>query len=380
MSEFPVVYRNFDGLDVSFKAQLPSDLLEALDGTQRLAKEKRQQLSLQWNGIGLRVAESGASGGYAFRADTGIDGETWLLKRPNQNDPWSISASVKSLALSILGLQGVIARLHDRLSALGMPTTAHDVSVRRLDYAVDFFAPDFVLVPDHFVTHSRVQREEYSEQVHYSVSRRYTGLRAGHIGARQAAIYDKRADILKKSKDYMWRIYNHARVDAGQPPLDPKTPALSRVWRGEFRVGKKIRGSDFTFTTWEDIFREAPAIFADMAQRFRLAKPSHDSNRSRWPNHPLWDELQKDILENFVPLDQSLISSDEARKIFAHARTEMLQTQILGTTASCVAAGLSTDDEIKCGKDLLARLSKRISNDEEFFSSKVQAARDRQGF
>ena len=116
-----VLYRGFDGLDVAFQGRVPDALLAELeDARERAVKEMRAAM-LDYRGVRMAVADSGARGGYAFLCDTGPDGATWFFKRPRPGDPWGVRVSVKGLALALYGLGGVRARLYGFLEALGIP-------------------------------------------------------------------------------------------------------------------------------------------------------------------------------------------------------------------------------------------------------------------
>ena len=64
------------------------------------------------------VAETGSRGGYRYRFDTGLDGETWFVAHSTNSKNWNIRVSVKSLALSLYGYEGVKERILNRLKAL----------------------------------------------------------------------------------------------------------------------------------------------------------------------------------------------------------------------------------------------------------------------
>ena len=55
-----VLYRGFDGLDVSFVGQIGHDLCEALEEAKHKAQETRQGSLLEWKGVRMLVSESGA--------------------------------------------------------------------------------------------------------------------------------------------------------------------------------------------------------------------------------------------------------------------------------------------------------------------------------
>ena len=87
-----VLYRGFDGLDVAFQGRVPFELVSDLEEAKDRAVKEKQAAMLDYRGIRMFVAETGARGGYAFRCDTGPDGATWFFKRPSPGDPWCLTS------------------------------------------------------------------------------------------------------------------------------------------------------------------------------------------------------------------------------------------------------------------------------------------------
>ena len=68
-----------------------------------------------------------------------------------------------------------------------------------------------------------------------------------------------------------------------------------QVWRIEWQVRKEIL-KRFSIRTFEDLKTGAGDILRYLASEHdSLRIPNQDSNRSRWPLHPLWIDLQKQI-------------------------------------------------------------------------------------
>ncbi|RKQ64138.1 hypothetical protein, partial [Oceanibaculum indicum] len=154
-----IIYQGFDGLDLSVSCNIPHDFADRLERAQEEAQKIKEPALLDHRGVTMKVAETGARGGYAFRCET--DGAIWFFKRPNPNDPWGVRVSLHSRTLALYGLGGARKVLFDTLESLGIPVAGNGVSIGRVDYAIDFLAPGFVLEADHFVTHSRTRRKDH---------------------------------------------------------------------------------------------------------------------------------------------------------------------------------------------------------------------------
>jgi len=110
MNERPeCVYRGFDGLDVSFTACLPPNVLKELHAAKETAEKSGRSTVVQFGpgGFGLDLAETGARGGYRFRGDSGYLGGIWFIKDRPSPEPGNIRVSVHSASLAVYGLRRV---------------------------------------------------------------------------------------------------------------------------------------------------------------------------------------------------------------------------------------------------------------------------------
>ena len=225
-----LIYKNFDGLDISFQGALSEDVLETLADGKREAQQMRKDVyrELGPEKIPVMVAETGMRGGYAYRFDTGPDGEIWAIGHSTKSDSWNIRVSVKSLNLALRGYQAVKDKILALLEALGAtgPPQREEVTgavknfpqerISRFDVCFDFlalsaFEPD----PKRFVAHSRSNR-------HYNGTdngvRTYTGAkgkviesaRIGEMPNRQVCLYNKSREVEAHNKRYWHDIWREA--------------------------------------------------------------------------------------------------------------------------------------------------------------------------
>jgi len=355
-----VVHRGFDGLDVSFRGSIPLELSELLRNAKETAIEERPAQLIAWNGVRMHVQSSGANG-YQFRCDTGPLGATWFFKKPNPRDPWGIRVSCKSLPLALRGLGQVRADLHDLLESIDVSITSRDVSIGRADYAIDFLMPEFELEPDCFVMHSNSHRTTYRDMVEHGTSGRVTGVQIGAMPFRQIAVYDKRADIIHKGKSAWWKIYNANLEAMGAPELITSDPASSRIWRVEARAGKKHLKDRWGIRRWCDFDDR----FGDVVRRafddIHYAVPQLDTNRSRWPNHPLWDraraEIGFDLHEMISNVDPRVV-----KEVMRKEHQDLLMAQIVGLTATLAATHGLADDGFRGLPSMVARELRAVIN------------------
>lgn len=337
-----LLYRGFDGLDVSFKGQIAAQFAEALERAKADAQKFRSQAALEWNGICLSVFESGARGGYAYTATTGEFGATWFFKKPNTSDPWGVRVSCNSFFLALHGLGEARSRIYATMAALEVALAPNPESIGRVDYALDFLAPGFTLNPEHFVMHSNARRSDHIEPDPLTVdgrSGRVTSVTIGKMPGRQVIVYDKRAEVIAKGKVGWWVIWDAKRARMDAPPLIRDNPSACTIWRVEVRAGKKHLKDRWGITSWSDLDSRFGDMLAAALDTVRHTSPVGDSNRSRWPDSALWQAVRihsdDDLFEmrNFANPDLiKRVQRDEHDKLLAHQMLGLLTSRaaILG--------------------------------------------------
>ena len=163
-SKMQLIYNNFDGLDITFQGALPEKILNKLSSAKAQAQNEKRSVLMELGSenMSVMVAETGASGGYRYRFDTGMDGEVWFIAHSTNSEGYNIRVSAKSLALALHGYEGVKERILNRFKILeAMGQGRHDDTgkvintplerISRFDYCFDFIMDaDFKPTPDRF--------------------------------------------------------------------------------------------------------------------------------------------------------------------------------------------------------------------------------------
>lgn len=378
---FKLIYQNFDNLDITFQGALPQKLLDQLMSARNQAEEENAEVYIELGepAIQVRVAATGRAGGYKFRFDTGLDGETWFIANSVKSDNWGIAVSSKSLALSLYGYKGVKARILEHLGRFGakgvrridpitkQPTETPLERISRADFCFDLLMPtDFNPDPHHFICHQKTNKKVFGQIFTHSSGEKVKGIQIGSIRGRQLVVYNKQNEIDVHNKKYWWDIWN----------LDPaKTDGT--VWRIEVRAGRD------EIDNWNakrfDVFeKRAGAIFIDILKANRYITPStSDSNRWRWPMNPLWSFL---IRNAYKELDQ-YISPAKRGKIFAGYKEEKIDSYkklikglVIGHAAACGVSLEDIPDLIKkSGHEIMSEANK----DRKKFERKYSKAKER---
>ena len=147
-------------------------------------------------------------------------------------------------------------------------------TLSRVDWAFDYYLPVIDFDADSFVSLSvkdAIHREERKAQT-FSFG-------TGDVVLR---VYDKVAEIAQQSgKTWFFKFWG----------------CKEHVWRIEYQVRKAILRR-FGVRTFADLEERQGDVLRYLAgEHDTLRVPNDDGNRSRWPLHPLWLDLQARIAE-----------------------------------------------------------------------------------
>lgn len=352
-----LIYAGFDKLDVAFQGALPEPSLDILrKAREEASKTQRDVLvSIGPEQIEMHVAEHGLKGGYAFLTDTGPTGEKWMIKDSGDAQQWNIAVSVHASSLASHSYHETRDRLWSTLEGMGARIIKE--SVRRVDYAMDFLAPDFELNLDRFVAHGHSKVQPHwggnwkpagvGEVSSVMRGRRLETVTVGKMPGRQVTIYDKRKASIEQRKFFWFKIWDVDQHDSSQ-----------KVWRVEVRAGKKELKDRWQIRTFEDVENSIGDVFREAVSHVRyLSQFQTDGNVSRQNLHPLWEAVI-DHLENSLMEFRSGLLPGQLREIERQATIDNYFRLFRGNAAGlAVALGL-TLDEIE--DDLITTISNEL--------------------
>ncbi|PIP88755.1 MAG: hypothetical protein COW79_16115 [Bdellovibrionales bacterium CG22_combo_CG10-13_8_21_14_all_38_13] len=336
------IYKNFDGLEISFKGALPGYILTQLREAKYKAQEERHDIPIR---IGrsntvVLVGETGARGGYAFRLDTGFDKETWFIADSMKKDRWNIRVSIKSLNLALGGYYEVKESISNfLLNDLELGTIIGHLPeerISRFDFCIDFETESFEPNPKCIVAHTRSNRTFHAKNNNFEYSAKgklIESIRIGTMPNRQMAIYNKRNEIIAKNKKYWWDIWGINKKEFKK-----------EIWRFEARAGKKELNK-WNLRKFEDFENKAGDVIIDIFNSIRYVEINeNDSNQSRWRNTKFWDLIIKEIKKDLF----DYISNAERKEILEGRKIEVLNIinkQISGSITSVTALmGMELDE------------------------------------
>lgn len=178
----------------------------------------------------------------------------------------------RSHALWHKGVQALHREMRDWATAVRMSHGSEE-SLSRVDFTFDVELPVVDFDEDSFVTVA-------SKDAQHRKDRRLQTLRFGE-GDTVLRIYDKAAEMQEASKkDVVLRAVGGIS---------------SNVWRIEFQIRKDVLRR-FSIRSFQDLFDGAGDLLRYLLHdHTTLRIPQYDSNRSRWPLHPLWLLLQDHV-------------------------------------------------------------------------------------
>jgi hypothetical protein len=376
-----VIRSGFDKLELSLNVVASPELCEVLTAAREYARSKPNAIvGAYFNGLDLIVRSHGAPGGYAYVFETDALPANWFLKDSAASSGWGARVAVRALPLVLYGLNWVKAELDKTIELLGLKVPPNGFSISRVDYAVDCLLPDFELKPENFVIHSSTNLHRYYEPDEMLVagkSWRPTSVRIGGITRKQIGVYDKLRQVRQLGKPEMYEIWDAIREDQGERPLVYSGEGADSIWRVELRAGKEYLKERWQVTGWGSLVEHLPEFLAEIMKTMRYAEPTSDNNRSRWPNHPLWDLVAVEIAQNAM---RHLPSVDLERVLYTSkaAKIEWFEANMLGNAISHAAlTGVTSDgmaDHLVWLSDRLRQLNEdhRVSCD-----LRLEQARDR---
>lgn len=264
-----------DTLDLSYRGEISDTMLGRLSDLKETAKSEEEQIQATAQiQIGEHLFSVMAHGQGRFRFVL-TDRYFFIAVSKGKKLPLAY-AQISSEYLTSAGIDAAVADLRYVVNSLGRVDGQEHVS--RADLCVDF-VPHFPvesLTVYQWITRAR------NKAAYWSMGDRFSGWRIGTGGAVQSRFYDKVLEIIEEShKTYLLALWRERGWKDGEP-----------VWRKEFQVGRPaFRESGIDSVA--DLLANLGAVWEYLVRDWlRLAVPvATDTNRSRWPNHPLWNAL-----------------------------------------------------------------------------------------
>ena len=329
--DYRILHAGVDTLDVAFKGAFPEktlDLLEAArtsDEAQRYSRDV--PVILGHGNAQFLLKPHGQRGGYQHVLTNGPMGAIFSVKNNSDPQQWNVFVSVRSLRLLTAGFEGATTWLRRTLRLAGFQIV--DISVNRVDYAIDILAPDFVLDASQFVCTGRPKVRPYwsKEQIlddDGSIpravirGRNFESVTVGTMPGRQVIVYDKRRAAIDQQQPYWFDAWDIDRNDPSQS-----------VWRVEFRAGRealtKLLAGKAIGRPYDAVEAYLRPFLLSAARQVRYTiSGGQQANISRLPLHPMWSAVDT-ALHNLTVAQPPSLPEEQALAVLRRQRIDMAE-------------------------------------------------------
>ena len=229
----------------------------------RLSKSKKPKL-IKLGCEEFMLAGHGTGSGYPFL----IENEAFSIQFGEFNKP-SFFATFRSIALWHQSAQGLHERFMTWAASVGLCPYQHE-RLSRVDCTFDYHLPLIDFDEDNFVS-------SFAKDNQHRKNRKIQTFRFGE-GDLVLRVYNK-CDEIQESSAKTW--------------FYPLWGIEQDVWRIEWQTRKEWLRR-FGIRTFEDLKeRQGDLLRILVNDHTTLRIKTEDSNRSRWPLHPLWQHLQE---------------------------------------------------------------------------------------
>ena len=263
-----------DSLYISYQGEIFESVDEKLSKLKLLARSdiQVQQAKAQYK-IGDHLFEVKDKGTSMFAYILEDNAFRIQLSRPNKSVPMAY-VKVSSEYLTYKTPADAEKSIHNILTELGVLQSSANVS--RIDLYVDF------------VSHQNMEewtREAWVTRAgsvsSYSVNKQFTGWAIGMGGVIAARLYDKLFELVTSHKAYLIPLWQAAGRLEGEP-----------VWRLEFEFKRDFL-SQKNLIPLKDALANLNGLWSYATTEWLklTIRNESDDTRSRWPVHPMWQQL-----------------------------------------------------------------------------------------
>ncbi len=265
----PLLLRGLDSLYVSFYLDMATSFLdwEQLSYLRERAQMERRG-GITETMIGSETFAVMPYGKHPYRYV--LINKAFEVRLAEHNQP-NCHVRFSSEALWREGAENLLSRLRSWFASLAMLERRSE-RVGRADWAFDFHLPKVDFTEDHFISRARKDAKHRDNGLDQTFRFGTTDI--------VVRVYDKCAEIEQQSgKTWFFQLWG--RADA--------------VWRVEFQVrGARLKQGGIG--SFDDLRAFEGDLLRELATKHTtLRKPNGDSNRSRWPRHPLWNSVTEAI-------------------------------------------------------------------------------------
>lgn len=350
-----LLYAGVDTLDFAIKGAVAREDLERLQTAKELAVtwQASTLTEIGPRRLSVHVSEHGRKGGFAFVLNTGPLGAIYAIKENDDATQWNVFVSLRASTLAVYGYPAARVQIFDELSAMGCHV--NEVSISRIDYAMDFLAPVFELDTARFVAHPHTKVSPFysgkvtqDDQHPHAIfrGRKVESVTIGKMPGRQVIVYNKRRAAIQKRELFWFELWGTKQGDAE-----------SLIWRVEVRAGKRELKDRWQIRTFELLDAHLGDLVRDILSTVRyLDTTQTDTNISRQRLDPLWIAANAAASRNLAESTNGIVPS-RFKELERAKAVSIYEQQVTGNLAGLAAArGLSDN----CLEEQLPRIVSKL--------------------
>lgn len=226
-----------------------------------LKAAKQKQMPMELGGEKFLFSAHGTKSGYPFL----LENDLMSIQFGEFNTP-NFFVSYSSFGLWHCG----VVELHNRFlawcAAIGLRQAFRE-KLSRVDIAFDYHLPEIDFNEDNFLSKSTKDNKH----------RKHGVVQTFRFGQKELLLrFYNKSDEIAESSGKSWFHTIWAQEE--------------HVWRIEWQVRKKVL-HQLGINTLEDLLDQDGDLCRHLIEHTSLRNRTTDSNRSRWPVHPLWQDL-----------------------------------------------------------------------------------------
>lgn len=272
---------------------------------------------------------------------------------------WAVTVRYSSAGLWEHGLEALRGRVLEILLAELKPRDPKDWQrVSEAHWCFDFEAPDFSeemrpRILENVLCHSSTKKKAETK-LGAEIWGRSTYIETLTIGKGaplEIQVYDKGKEIKEASgKEWMLKIWGRD----GWRPSWIEGNVIKHIWRLEIRMKKDFL-KERRVRNLAELEEHLDALLAEAIFKRRLVTPTADTNRWRWPLHPLWSEAYRATagICELLPLGRQVTmrGEDLKKRLLANVAGNLRAATVLDVGAGDIP---TSRDLARIALDLLA--------------------------
>ena len=316
--DFKLLVQGYDTVAETFDLYIPEILQVQLEAARQLAEDRDIRDNLDPELIEFGGEEIQINPRRPKRGKWSLANDDFQITFRSPKMDWCVTVRYSAGGLWEYGLDALRERVWQMLIKECQPKCEDCKRISEAHWCWDYYSPAFTVQMEpglmkNVVCHSSTKKTNVTKTKELQLNEWGRGTYLETLTIGQGApltiqVYDKGKEITEASGK-IWMLDLWAR--SGWNCEDPAK--ISDVWRLEIRMRKEfLRGRGILRI--EEMRQHLSELLAEALYTRRLCAPNGDSNRARWPLHPLWAVAYQATLQarEMMPLGKQITQAGDA--------------------------------------------------------------------